>query len=124
MVSYGSKISNMGKIMTWLPRGVAFLFIGLLVLLSFDSFSGEISFGQKLLGFLIHLVPAFSVAVCLLVAWKYRLFGGVLFLMLGMVFTIYFGTWKSASHFSLISLPLLVAGVLFMVSQWWVTEEG
>ncbi len=107
--------------MTWLPRIIALLFVGLLVLLSMDSFGGNQTLGRQLIGFLIHLIPAFLVGICLLIAWKFRLLGGVLFLVIGMLFTIYFGTYRSASHFLLISLPLFVVGALFMLSQWWAT---
>ncbi|MEZ4958548.1 MAG: hypothetical protein R2830_01900 [Saprospiraceae bacterium] len=109
----------MKKTMTWLPRIFSLLFVGLLVLLSLDAFSENTPLGYQIIGFLIHLFPAFSVLVCLLIAWRYRLVGGVLFMALGLIFTIYFGTYRSISHFLMISLPLFVVGVLFMVSQGW-----
>lgn len=106
--------------MIWLPRIIALLFVGLLVLLSMDSFAGDRSVGEKMLGFLIHLIPAFAVVICLLVAWKFRVLGGLLFIVMGLIFTIFFGTYRSIPSFFSISLPLLLAGILFMISQWWV----
>ena len=113
----------MVKLLSWLPRILALLFNALLVVLSLDSFSGDTSFGQQILGFLVHLIPAFLVGAGLVLAWRYRVLGGLLFLVLGMVFTIYFGTYQSTSHFLLISLPLFISGLLFMASQWFVGEK-
>ncbi len=108
----------MKDLLTWIPRIIGLLFTGFMILFSLDAFSGDTSIAQKILGFLLHLIPAFVVGGCLLLAWKYRLLGGVLFMVLGMVFTIYFSTYRTASHFVSVSLPLFVAGILFMVSQW------
>lgn len=45
------------------------------------------------------------------------LVGGLFFMLLGMVFTIYFQTDRAAANFLMISMPLLVAGVLFIFSH-------
>ena len=33
-----------------------------------------------------------------------------------MIFTVYYGTWRTLELFSMLSLPLLVAGVFFILS--------
>ncbi len=114
----------MKNFLTWLPRILALLFAVELAVLALDAFEGTISFWQKLLGFLIHLIPAFSVTAFLLIAWKYRLVGGVLFLVLGMIFTIYFNSYKTAFGFIMISTPLFASGLLFMMSQWWAVGKN
>lgn len=105
--------------MIWLPRIIVLLLIGLLLMLSLDSFIDEPTIGRKILGFLIHLLPDVLVVGCLWVAWKFRMLGGILFMILGLIFSIFIGTCSSASRFFSISLPLFAAGVLFMVSQRW-----
>ncbi|MCB0527106.1 MAG: hypothetical protein KDC61_04430 [Saprospiraceae bacterium] len=104
------------QILRWLPRVVAVVFIGLLILLSLDAFEGERTAGENLIAFLIHLIPAFLCLAALIVAWRYRLAGGVLFLFLGIAFTFYFGTARHFGTFMLISVPLFVAGALFLLS--------
>ncbi len=107
----------MKNTLTWLPRILAFLYAGFLAIFALDAFSGDISLSKQILGFLIHLVPALSVLLFLAVAWKYRLAGGLGFLVLGMIFTVYFGTYRLTANFVMISLPLFLTGVLFMVSH-------
>ena len=106
---------RIGDIVVWIARLVTLAFIVLLILFSFDAFSGDASFGKKLVGFLIHLVPAAAVGLGLFIAWKFPLPGGVLLLVLGMIFTIYFNTWEATQNFLLVSVPLFLAGVLFML---------
>lgn len=109
-------MSTTEKYLTWSPRIIASAFVGVLAIFSLDAFSGGGTFGEKAGGFLVHLIPAFITVGCLAVAWKYRLWGGVLFLFLGIVFTFYFGTAKNIYNFLLISAPLFAAGVLFLLS--------
>ena len=104
------------KYLTWSPRIIASAFAGLLALFSLDAFEGAEPAGVKLEGFAVHLLPAVITIACLAVAWKYRLWGGVLFLFLGIVFTFYFGTATNIYNFMLISAPLFAAGVLFLLS--------
>ena len=110
------QMSTTEKYLTWSPRIIASAFVGVLAFFSLDAFNGEGSLGEKAGGFLIHLLPAFITVGCLAVAWKYRLWGGVLFLFLGIVFTFYFGTAKNIYNFLLISAPLFAAGALFLLS--------
>ena len=44
--------------------------------------------------------------------------GGLVFMVLGMVFTVYFAAWRTAELFMMLSMPLLLAGVLFIFSNW------
>lgn len=102
--------------LTWTPRVVAMAFAGLLTLFAFDAFEGSTGSGDKLGAFVMHLLPALITIACLAVAWRYRLWGGILFLFLGIVFTFYFGTAGNLYNFLLISAPLFAAGVLFLLS--------
>lgn len=108
----------MKEILTWSPRILAILFIGFLSLFALDSFDYTHSFLQIITNFLLHLIPSLLLAGCLLVAWKYRILGGLLFIVIGLVFTVYFGTFRNTSNFLTISLPPLITGVLFIISRW------
>lgn len=83
-----------------------------------DSFEGAGGFLRHFGIFVLHLTPAFAAAICLYVAWRRRIFGGLLHIMLSMIFTIYFGSWRDTQSFLMISLPLVVAGLFFILSKW------
>ncbi len=111
------------KVLTWLPRMVVMAFAVFVSVFALDAFEGKGSFLEQTGHFLAHLLPAFITVAFLLVAWRYRLFGGLLFVVWGLIFTIYFGTHRSVPLFLMFSLPLLVAGFLFMVSTLSVTQN-
>ena len=101
----------------WVPRVLALLYVAFLAIMSLDSFDGSSGIFNNLVGFLVHLLPAFWIGMTLLLAWHYRLIGGVAFMIMGMVFTIYYHTNTSTANFMLISMPLFVCGMLFIFSH-------
>ncbi|MFH1505830.1 MAG: hypothetical protein ABIE94_02475 [archaeon] len=54
----------------WTPRILALAFIAFMVLMSFDAFEGPGPWYMLLLGFIIHLIPAFALAAVYFVARK------------------------------------------------------
>lgn len=106
------------KLLTWFPRVVALLFAGFISIFALDSFEGHDSFLQKLIHLLLHLIPTASVLLVLALAWRRRIIGGLAFMILGMVFTIHFGTWKETGLFLTFSMPLFVAGLGFIFSRY------
>ena len=100
----------------WSARIIALLFIAFISLFAFDSFSGEESFVAEIGHFLMHLVPTFVLVVCLVIAWKNPPLGGFLFIGVAILFTIYFGTFKQLETFFMISVPPIIAGILFLLS--------
>lgn len=73
--------------------------------------------------FIVHLTPAIVTAGFLWLAWRFPIIGGLFLMMLGMVFTIYFRSDRTLLLFMMISFPLLLAGLLFILSHW-NTSEG
>lgn len=104
------------KSLLWSPRIIALVFAGLLALFALDAFKMNKSLADQFGDFLVHLLPAVITVGGLVIAWKYRLVGGFLFLFLGIVFTFYFGTASNFYNFLLISAPLFAAGILFLLS--------
>jgi hypothetical protein len=49
-------------------------------------------------------------------AWKKELIGGVLISTLGIITILAFHTYKNIITFSIISLPLIIAGILLIIS--------
>ncbi|WP_427910001.1 DUF7670 domain-containing protein [Pelotomaculum propionicicum] len=72
-------------------------------------------FYEKLAGFFIHLVPSFILVIGLAIAWKRPFAGGCVLILLSLLFTLQFNTYRLVSYFLIISVPLFVAGVLFIV---------
>jgi hypothetical protein len=104
--------------LTWFPRILTFIFAGFISVFALDAFDAQYSFLQQFGHFLIHLIPTAAVLIALRVAWYHRIIGGLAIMMLGMVFTIYFYTWRQTSSFLMFSMPLFVAGVLFIFSRY------
>ena len=100
----------------WLPRGLAILYILLLSLFSLDVFSEGYAFPELLLALFMHLLPALVLTAILVLAWYRPKWGGIAFLVLGLVFTIFFHTYENIVAFLVISLPLFVTGGLFVWS--------
>ena len=99
----------------WIPRMLTIIFILFLSLFALDAFSGEAPFYEKLAGFFIHLVPSFILVIGLAIAWKRPFAGGCVLILLSLLFTLQFNTYRLVSYFLIISVPLFVAGVLFIV---------
>ena len=66
------------------------------------------------LGFLIHQIPFFILVLINILSIKYPKIGGILYLILFTIFTIFFQTYSEISVFLLISLPLLILGLVFL----------
>lgn len=106
------------QILTWFPRVLALVFACFIAVFALDSMEGHASFWAKLGHLLVHLIPTAMVLAALWLAWYRRIIGGLAFMILGMVFTIHFGTWKETGLFMLFSMPLFVAGVGFIFSRY------
>ncbi len=103
--------------LTILPRIFAIIYIAFLSILALDIFDiGFFSWQEKLIAFIMHLIPSFLTIACLIIAWKRLAAGGILFLALAVGFTIWFRTYRSLGTFAVASLPPIIIGGLFIVS--------
>ncbi len=100
------------RLSAWTPRGIAVFYSVLLSLFALDV--EDDSIWRTALGFVIHLIPALIVLGCTVLAWKKPRTGGIAFLLLGVGFTWFFNTYKDMSAFLILSVPLFVAGGLFL----------
>lgn len=110
MVAKSSKLLRVSRLLV-------LLFILFLSLFALDAFSGQASFFMKLAGFLIHMVPSFILLGVLLISYKSPLLSGLIFILLSVLFTLYYDTHRSVLNFLVITFPLAVIGVLFIISQ-------
>jgi hypothetical protein len=99
----------------WIPRIITILYALFLMLFSFDAFDGDSGIFLKIMGFLVHNLPTVLLILVIILTWKRPLIAGILYLLTGLIFTIYLKTWQHGiAAFSFLSLPLFVVGGLFI----------
>lgn len=113
------------KIWHWTPRIICILAIVFVSLFALDSFDSKLTAWQQIIGFLIHLIPSFILMGFLLVAWKWEKAGGIIFIVIGVIFSIIVfrmnykmnqSVWMSIGIITSITFPFVIAGMLFIVS--------
>jgi hypothetical protein len=111
----------------WIPRILSILAILFISLFAADSFDTNLTWWQQVSGFILHLVPSFILALVLIIAWNKELLGGIIFIVIGFIFTpIVFSMNYRGNHSIGISLsviaavtfPFIVVGVLFLISHY------
>ena len=115
------------KILRWTPRILCILAILFISLFALDSFSSERTFWQNAGAFLMHLIPSFVLLAILIVAWKWENIGGIILIIIGVVFCVsifnlnynqrHFTLWQSIRNVLMLCLPFVLAGILFIISH-------
>ncbi len=115
------------KILQWTPRILCILAILFISLFALDSFSSERTFWQNTGAFLMHLIPSFVLLAILIVAWKWENIGGIILIIVGVVLCVFifnlnynqrhFTLWQSIRNVSMLCLPFVLAGILFIISH-------
>ncbi len=112
------------RILYWLPRLLCILAILFVSMFALDSFQPGLSIWEQLQAFVMHLIPSFILLIFLIIAWKREISGGILFLLIGLGFSpvIYMhnfrmngSVWMSLGVLSMITLPFIIVGVLFIL---------
>ena len=103
--------------LNWSARILIIFYSAFLSLFALDVFGEGYSFWETLVALFMHLIPTFVLMLALVVAWKKRLVGGIIFLLLGLAFTFFFATYEHLTGFLFLSLPLGLAGVLFLLAR-------
>lgn len=106
----------MAKFLYWTPRILTIISLVFMTMFSFDAFGGDVSFGMKILGFLEHNIPVIILAAFLIIAWKWELAGGVLFILGSVSGTIFFNSFSGNPASLIVIAPFLVSGILFIIS--------
>ena len=101
------------KFLYWTPRILAILAILFMMVFSIDCL--EMEAGKVFLCFVMHNIPAFIVILVLIVAWKWELIGGILFVVAFFAGSIYFKGFGRNWGALLIMIPFLLTGILFML---------
>lgn len=112
------------RIIYWLPRALCIVAILFVSMFALDSFQPGRSIWEQLQAFAMHLIPSFILTIFLVIAWKWELIGGVLFLLIGLGLSpvIYMhnfrmngSVWMSLSVLGMITLPFIIVGILFIL---------
>jgi hypothetical protein len=103
------------KILYWLPRFLAIISLLFMTIFSFDVFGGEESFGLKMLGFLIHNIPVLILVAILIIAWKWEMAGGALFILASICGTVFFHSFSGNPGSLIVITPFLIIGILFII---------
>jgi hypothetical protein len=114
------------KIIHWTPRILCILAILFISMFALDSFDPKLTIWQQTGGFLIHLIPTAILVVLLIIAWKWELVGGIMFMAIGIGFSPFVFNMNYHMNHSLfmslgiilmINFPLILTGGLFILSH-------
>lgn len=109
--------------LTWIPRLLTVAFVGFLALFAMDVFSEYDNLRDTLVALFMHLIPNFILLIALLIAWRYKIVGGVIFLILGVISVFAFGTYAHIITFLIVSLPAYIIGLLFILDGFFDRNE-
>jgi hypothetical protein len=104
------------QILRWSPRIIMILAILFMMMFSFDVFEGESTFGEKMVGFLMHNIPVLILTAILILAWKLELWGGLLIIIASLALMIWFHSFTTNKGSLIVMTPFLLAGILFIFS--------
>ena len=101
----------------WAPRILMIILIIFFSLLSLDVFNIDAPLLNKIGGFLIQMIPAFSLIALLIISWKKPMVSGTVCIILSIIFTLFFRTYASIYTFLAISVTTAACGIMFMYSD-------
>jgi len=133
-----NKSSRLASTIRWVARILCILAIVFISLFAVDVFTegASLSLGQKIVGFLMHMIPSFVLIIILIIAWKHELVGGILIALIGLAtapfvynrnyhnlpnmasegFRIASPGLRALKIVAMINLPFIIVGILFMIS--------
>ena len=74
------------KLVYWTPRVLSILFICFLAMFSLDVIQPGLSFGQILIGLIMHNIPVFILIAILTIAWRKEIVGAIGFIGAGLLY--------------------------------------
>jgi hypothetical protein len=105
------------KIMYWIPRVLAIIAIIFMLMFSLDMIGENIPLGRKILGLLVHNIPAFLLIVILVIAWKRELIGGIIFIVASLAACVFFRSFSGNPGSLVVVAPFFLTGLLFILNS-------
>jgi hypothetical protein len=108
------------------PRVLGILATLFISIFALDAFEPGLTIWQQLAGFAIHLIPSLLLLVLLVVAWKRELTGGIIFTIIGLVFSpivfyhnynLNHSIWMSLGIILMVTFPFILTGILFIINH-------
>ena len=109
----------MKNLITWAPRVIALMIIVFVLLFAFNGFVPRYLAGEEVVPLVIGILPAVVLFLALVLAWFFRLAGGITWIILGMAMIIFFHTYRDELSFHTLSSPVVAVGVLFVLSHFY-----
>jgi hypothetical protein len=109
-------LSTPKKLLFWTPRALCIVFIIFTSLFAFDVFEESMGIWETILALLMHLIPTFILIVVLVITWRWEWIGGILFIMLGILYIVMNWGRFPLMTYSLIAGPLVIIGILFLLN--------
>ncbi len=115
------------KFLHWTPRILGILAILFISMFTLDAFDPNKTFWQQFADFMMHMIPSFALIAFLVIAWKWELAGGIIFILIGLGFSpiIYMhnyqmndSVWMSLKVLLFITFPFILVGILFVLSHY------
>ncbi|MBI5323708.1 MAG: hypothetical protein HZB41_00225 [Ignavibacteriae bacterium] len=99
----------------WTPRLLCILFALFISMFSLDVFSEARSFFSTLTALLLHLIPTFIIIGVLILSWRWEWVGAIAYVGMSVLYGLMIN-FKRWDWIALISTPLLLIGLLFLIS--------
>jgi hypothetical protein len=104
------------RLLFWAPRILCILFAVFVSLFALDVFGEGYGFWGTMLALLMHLIPTFVILIVLAISWRWEWVGGIMFIALGVLYLVTSWGRFHWSAYLLISGPLFLVGVLFLIN--------
>jgi hypothetical protein len=103
------------NILYWTPRILGILAILFMMIFSLDCFEGDYSFNERMTCLFMHNLPSLGCVLLLIIAWKWELIGGLLFILISIAMVIFFRSFAGNPASLVVISPFLITGILFIV---------
>lgn len=109
-------MNQVNKYRVWTPRILSIAFILFLMMFSLDVFEPGLSAGEIALGLFMHNIPALILLAVVVISWKREIVGGIVFIIVGILFTVRMLATMTMNQFELDGLSqLIIAGPAFLI---------
>lgn len=105
------------ELLYWAPRALCIICALFISMFALDAFAEGRSLWQNMAALFMHLIPTWLILIVLWVSWRREWIGGIFFIVLAVVYIV--SIWNRPFVWTagpLISGPLLLVGVLFLLN--------
>jgi hypothetical protein len=106
----------MKRILFWTPRVLGILFAAFISIFALDVFGEGYGVWKTILALLMHLIPSGIILIVLAMSWRWEWVGGIVFPALGVLYLFMFWGRFPWSVYLVMSGPLVLVGVLFLLN--------